>query len=49
MNENQHQLERKIGKSDAVVTSLVNDLLGLSYKLFVANWYTSEALFNYFS
>ena len=49
MNENQHQLERKIGKSDAVVTSLVNDLLGLSYKLLVANWYTSEALFDYFS
>ena len=49
INENQHQLERKIGKPDVVVTSLVNDLLGLSYKLFVGNWYTSETLFDYLS
>ena len=47
INENQHQLERNIGKSDVVVTSLVNDLLGLSDKLFVDNWYTSEELFDY--
>ena len=40
------ELERGIGKSDVVVTSLLSDLLGLGYTLFVDNWYTSLALFD---
>ena len=40
------ELKRGIGKSDVVVTSLLSDLLGLGYKLFVDNWYTSLALFD---
>ena len=47
INENQHQLERRISKYGIVVTSLLSDLLGLSYKLFVDNCYTSETIFNY--
>ena len=40
------ELERGIGKSDVVVTSLLSDLLGLGYTLFVDNWYMSLALFD---
>ena len=40
------ELERGIGKSDVVVTSLLSDLLGLGYTLFVDNWYASLALFD---
>ena len=47
INENQHQLERRNGKSGIVVTSLLSDILGLGCKLFVDNWYASEALFDY--
>ena len=38
INKNQHQLERRIGKSAVFVNSLLIDLLGLGYKLFVDNW-----------
>ena len=47
INENQHQLERRIEKSGVVVTTLLSDLFGLGYKLFEDNWYMSEALFDY--
>ena len=46
INENQNQLERRIGKS-GLVTFLLRNLLGLGYKLFIDNWYTSEAIFDY--
>ena len=47
INENQHQLEKRIDKSGVAVTCLLSGLLGLVYKLFVYNWNTSEVLFNY--
>ena len=36
-----------MGKSGAVVVSLVNDLLGEGYPMFIDKWYTSEALVKY--
>ena len=47
INENQHQLERRLGKSGVAVNSLLSDLLGLNYKLLVDNWYMNETLFDY--
>ena len=40
-------MKNRIGKTGVIVVSLANYLFGLSYKLYVDNWYTGEALFNY--
>ena len=36
-----------MGKSGAVVVTLCKDLLNKGYKMYVDNWYSSEALFTY--
>ena len=41
------ELENELGKSGAVVPTLMQDLYGKSYHLYVDNWYTSEKLFNH--
>ena len=46
-NDNENlELENRIGKTGVIVVPLAKDLLSLAYKLYVGNWYTSEALFN---
>ena len=40
-------LERRLGKSGAVVPRLLEGLMGLGYNLYVDNWYTSQELFSY--
>ena len=47
LTENQHWLERRIGKLGIAVISLLSDLLNLGYKLCADNWYKSVALFGY--
>ena len=46
VNQEEKELERRIGKSGAVVLSLIK-LLGCSYNFYVDNWYTSQSLFEY--
>ena len=46
-NDNENlELENRIGKAAVVVVSLAKDLFGLGYMLYVHNWYSSEALFD---
>ena len=37
----------RIGKSGAVISGLMETLLNKGYRLYVDNWYTSQALFSY--
>ena len=50
-NENlaaeEKRFERHLGKSEAVIPRLMQDLFGQGYKLYVDNWYTSETLFRH--
>ena len=40
-------LLKEVGKTGAVVVTLMEDLLGKGYHLYFDNWYTSEALLKY--
>ena len=40
-------LEWRIGISGAAVISLIKELFGWGYNLYVDNWYTSHLLFQY--
>ena len=46
-NENR-ELKNRIGKKGVIVMMLAKYLFGLGHILYVDNWYTTEALFNYF-
>ena len=47
-NDNENlELKNRIRKTGVIMVSLAKGLFGLGYKLYVDNWYTSEALFNY--
>ena len=47
-NDNENlELKNRTGKTGVIVVSLAKDLFGLGFKLYVDNWHTSEALFNY--
>ena len=47
LNPQEKELERRIGKSGAVVISLIIELLSCGYNLYVDNSYTSQSLFKY--
>ena len=42
-----NELEKKLGKSGALVSKLTQDFHGKSYHLCVDNWYTNEKLFDH--
>ena len=46
-NPEEEKLERRIGKSGAVVICLIKELLGCGYNFYVDNWYASQSLFEY--
>ena len=41
------EIEKRLGKSGAVVVKLMHDLFNQGYKLYIDNWYTSENLLRY--
>ena len=46
-SEFEDELNDVIGKSGAVVISLIKEFLGCGYNLHVDNWHTSQSLFEY--
>ena len=47
VNLEEKELERRIGKSGAVVISLIKELLCCGHNFYVDNWYASQSLFEY--
>ena len=46
-NPEEKELKRRIFKSGSVVISLIKELLGCGYSIYIDNWYTSQSLFEY--